>query len=758
MTTTFDLRLRRHDAAGEPREIIQHQTLDFTGPLGAVATMTATVSEKIVGVLPDVTELAVEIWNGSTWAEAPNGRFIVNARAGDELDVAGIRTLTGVNVVSWVLSKNTLASVNGEPRTWNDTAGLVLNSVLTEARARGWGHSINWSFTPLADSAGQRWNDDARIELDFEAGQTAQGILQLMADQGFLEWSTTGRTLHVHNTGTGENRSNGAGLQRIGGTSQTLPVETTIADLSTHTMVIGESNWTFPVEGAGTSPYGRLETAVQAGGVNTLNAAQILAGVSTKTGRGPRHQYTVTEDAAVAQARPFVDYQLGDTLSVRRANGFEPMRVVEIQLRADGATTAIDVTLEDRLTTEAAAAAKNAARIGRLGGNGKMKGGIGGGGSVRYAFISPGFQGVGGQAYTTPDRGSDVVKDGPYPFLDNYSPAEGDRVALVGDLILGRAIGSKITERGTGEVLELSGEWGSVRPDRYGDPFATLTSSNWVVLRGVVRNLGNSSTSVLQLPGTMRPVTTVRVPVGIVDPATGAVTGHVMLTIHPDGWMVADVETAEGENVRGDALSLAGIAWNVQTSGLTVIEGPSSIGYAVDPLGMTYLFGTHTGSTPQRFVFAPVAAPRRFAHTQSGVYRPGDTEHVIAGVLNTDVPLDGSRFQSEGLEWKRLELINGFTHGEFGAATSLAGPVEFAKREDGLVLLRGRAENGVHREGGTVLGTLPADYRPSYDTPFASAENSDYGFTVTSGGTVMLPERYMAMSAQFNHSMFLASH
>lgn len=757
----FDLRLRRYDAGGAAREIIQHQSMDLTAPLGDVATATTALSTAITGELPDVLEFAVELWDGGAWAEPANGRFIADKGSWDELDPAGIRSLTGINAVAWLLAKTGLASVTGGPRRWTDTVGLIILSLIEEAQVRGALAAVDFTFTSLLDSNGVPWNQEGRVDLEFQAGQSTWQIIQTMADQNVIEFQTVGRTLHIFNPGTGEDRSEaGAGQARLGITATSIPVEASIADLSTHVTVRGdEFAWVFPVAGAVETGYGRLESTLEAGGVKDRTTAGILAAPATSTHGGPRAQYTVTEALAAATSLPLIPggYQLGDWVSVRRATGFEKTRVMGIQLRHDGVNAEVDITLADRLQTLEARLAKRSAGLGgALGGNGRFSGhGSGSGGtSGVYVTIAEEHH-IGALVKVILDGSLEPTAEG-WKYMDNYRPVKGERVFATpgpdGFIILGRAIGAEYTAPGNGEIGELAPQWATHQPDRYGDVKVIKTETDWVLLQGMV--IAPGATEAGYDPITFEPTAandgrTVMQLAGIYRPPVRIDFGGV--TVDTDGTVQLDWAPSAGSVV-----NLGDIVFNVSVEGL---DARGNAAFGVDAFGLGYGLGRYLyqAGVPMATTFQLLAGwePSQRTRAQLGSGNTVDLgttgAATMAGPFNEHWPVDGFRWataaQAGELTWTTLHLVNGFTDGTPDDDPSYwGGTVEYALRADGVVIIRGACDSGLIGDN-VVVGVLPEGFRPTYEWP---KDN----YTIRANGEIVTSAGY----ARFAYSLHMATH
>lgn len=369
----FDMRLRRYTPGGAAGPILGAQAIDFTAPYGDIATLTFDASEATEGAIPDLLEIAVEVFDGKTWTEPRNARFLTLKHSSDGMDVAGIRRVTCVSYLSYLLAKAEITT-DGTDRPFNTTAGAIVGTVISEAWARGWGNPIGYTFTDGADSNGVAWTSDATVDLAFQDGTTLMQIIQALSDQGALEYATEGRNLHLYNPNSGVDYSAGPGKITLGAHAAELPDDVTNEDLATHVVIKGDSqSWTFPIPGA-SNDLGRLEVRLAASGVTTQAQAQQFADQYAFTGVKPRHQYTITEDAAVMTSMPTIDYQTGDWINARRPNGWERMRATSLQLRKDAdAKLTVDVILADRILDASTRIAKRNAALGaRLAGNGRF--------------------------------------------------------------------------------------------------------------------------------------------------------------------------------------------------------------------------------------------------------------------------------------------------------------------------------------------------------------------------------------------------
>ncbi|MEV4016861.1 hypothetical protein AB0J35_40845 [Nonomuraea angiospora] len=98
-----------------------------------------------------------------------------------------------------------IAPVNGQrvygSPTPNATSGFIINSLLTEAQARGALAGFTWLFTGSLDTAGLTWNQT--FGLGIPLGTDVLAVLLTLVDAGLIDIRMTGpRTLSAWRPGT----------------------------------------------------------------------------------------------------------------------------------------------------------------------------------------------------------------------------------------------------------------------------------------------------------------------------------------------------------------------------------------------------------------------------------------------------------------------------------------------------------------------------------------------------------------------------
>lgn len=369
----FDLRVRRHEPSGGPLEPIATLDIQATVPYGDLAALRATVTLETVGTLPAVVEAALEYWDGSGWVEPRDARFLIKDQTGNERDPANTRALIGTSLWDWLLRKlivreGDIALADGKRPFNSATAGAIMQTILDEGQARGWGPFLDYTFTSTHDSAGVPWAQ--QISIAYQPGRaTGLIVLQNLIDQGMVERVTVGRTLNLYNPGHGAHRDEGPAPVRLAAAADSMPVKRTLDDLVTDLTFYGEDGFVLEVENSGAyAGLGRLETAVVQGGVSDEGTATLLGQAELTKGKQVREEITASEVAAAAEFLPWIDYQIGDWVQGRRGSGeWEALRVQEVTLtkNAEGTVT-VSPTLNDRFLDLLARMAKRT--IGILGG------------------------------------------------------------------------------------------------------------------------------------------------------------------------------------------------------------------------------------------------------------------------------------------------------------------------------------------------------------------------------------------------------
>ncbi|WP_162815396.1 hypothetical protein [Microbacterium arborescens] len=386
----FDIRLRLATDSGGKGRVLPTLEQTWTGVPSGTPRLTFTLSQAVAGRLDAPFLVLVEYSVGGGWVAPRDDLFIAFEDSGDSIDIAGTVSFVAQGYVPWLAAKLLLAwssSARNGTRHFRQftagergsaTPGHVVNAMLAEGKARGWGPPVSWDFTSLKDSTGQDWSL-AGSNLWWTPWQLLtplSKVLDQFAQQGFCEWYTEGAKLRMVRPGTGADLRQSVVFGGPGFT--TAPGSSSFADVFTHLTVVPEKarNWLYLDNAGADTRFGRLESSMTQSGVDDHTVAAGLAQPALNEGRALRREqsydWTPTGDMPV----PFRDFNIGDTVTARpRGGGKKPARVVGLVVsKKAGASPTVRVVTGDKLLSRDAKLAKRtgAATSGRIiGGTGQ---------------------------------------------------------------------------------------------------------------------------------------------------------------------------------------------------------------------------------------------------------------------------------------------------------------------------------------------------------------------------------------------------
>ncbi|SEU46633.1 hypothetical protein [Nonomuraea wenchangensis] len=364
----FDLRLVAYAPNGARLGILPHPTsLQVSWPLNDVPALKFTYSAHAVGaqLIAQPCEIGVQ-WSadGTTWTENGDGRFLLLRREGDQLDPSGVWRFDCPSYL-WVLKKAvtyahaSIAPVNGQRMygspTPNATAGFIMNSLLTEAQARGALFNFGWTFTGTTDSATTTWSQT--FGLGIPLGTDVLSVLLTLVDAGLIDIRMTGpRTLSAWRPGTAIFRNLTtvpAPVELAAGRDiRAAPDVGTLEDMASAVYVVGDASFRIERTNIGTPlPWGRWEVGVRQVGVTETSAAALVGDSLLVRGAVERTQRTRELSFTAARWLPLRDYLPGDLIyAPGEAGQRKAMRVRQITLtRTDRGVVGGNLVLDDRL-------------------------------------------------------------------------------------------------------------------------------------------------------------------------------------------------------------------------------------------------------------------------------------------------------------------------------------------------------------------------------------------------------------------------
>lgn len=333
-------------------------------PLDDVGALTFNYFKNAprAALLGQPCEIAVEFSpnGGVTWVEPPSSRFVYTSDGSDPLDPSDKLSVTARAYVGWqlsgavVLPNNLLnnAGKRGFLSSEGSNPGVILKTLLNEAQARGaLPGLVHSSFSTTLDSAGNAWS--SALTIYYEPGLPYMTVLQNLADQGFIDFRTQGRSLYVYNA-----EATMAVDRTVGATQVTLragrdlteaPFRRTYEALANFAYFAGDGTSYEYLNPSAETPYGRREVFISNGSVSDPGTMATLTQAELSQRDAPRTEYTRGLDFARAVSLPFWDYGVGDYVwSAVDGTGVARLRVRQITLSVDNGIVAGNVVLNDR--------------------------------------------------------------------------------------------------------------------------------------------------------------------------------------------------------------------------------------------------------------------------------------------------------------------------------------------------------------------------------------------------------------------------
>lgn len=321
-------------------------------------------------------EAVFEYHNGTQWVEPLDSRYKLAGRDNDRLEDVPTRRFDFIALLPEMLEHAKVwepaglqTDTDGNILFAAVTPGVIIKTLFDNARGRGWGPQLNLGFSTTHDSNGQPWAGVVNLALD--PAQSIFEVLSALGNQGIVDWAGQGRTLQMYNPDTylGRDLQSVRLLAYDGETS--APTQVSYRDRATVLRVVGDggNNWD---RANGTSPWGRLESIMSAGGVSDEGTAFLMSDEELLKASAARVSRTREFDG-VSKFLPHRDFRGGDHVRYQTENGVEKMRVFSMSLTIDDRLSGYAV-LGDRFEDALIAAARKQQRItvGKVnGGNGK---------------------------------------------------------------------------------------------------------------------------------------------------------------------------------------------------------------------------------------------------------------------------------------------------------------------------------------------------------------------------------------------------
>lgn len=311
-------------------------------------------------LLGQALELVLEVSHdrGLTWAEPKGGRFLYLRDGRDPVkdDAFQVEAAAYIHRLTKALVPFTGLNSNGDREFTAVTPGAILHTLFTEAQARGAMAGMTWDFNGANDSAGTAWPQT--LTRSYQPGTDFLAVLQALADEGWVDYTTSGRTVQVYVAGSAvgmaQDKTTGAnqvGL-RFGRDLTEAPFRRTWEALADTAFVLGdEAAYLVRTNGTALKPWGRQEAYFTAPGVKDTGTMTVVADANLAQTADKRAEHTFGVDFALATHLPFRDYAPGQWVwkAVEADTTPERVRVRQVTLTRDAeGRTAGNVVLNDR--------------------------------------------------------------------------------------------------------------------------------------------------------------------------------------------------------------------------------------------------------------------------------------------------------------------------------------------------------------------------------------------------------------------------
>lgn len=301
------------------------QSWDVTIPYGADHGAISLNYPRIgprSDLLKQPVELALEVHDGQKFVEPMDCRWLTLNASYDELDPNTVFDISGVSMgvrldKTVVFDGPTDGGTVGERRFTSATVGRIMTTLIGEAVARGALQGVDVSsFSLTTDSAGNPWS--LVYSIGFTVGLPLSKVVEALIQQGMMEMRWQGRKLLLFDVETSSvDRSlplmGPPVTLRVGRDLKSAEVRSTIAETASVAIVRGDGGVSVEVgDPALVSPWGRWETVLDQGGVDTLDALEESGSqVLSMVGVG-RSEHTHALNFIGAQFLPFRSYRPGD--------------------------------------------------------------------------------------------------------------------------------------------------------------------------------------------------------------------------------------------------------------------------------------------------------------------------------------------------------------------------------------------------------------------------------------------------------------
>lgn len=324
------------------------------GDLGALSLTYSALSAGgplIERPLEDGLEVAVEVWDGTTWVEPRGCRFVRVAQGADQADDMDVYSIT-FRSWGWLLTQAPLIDgtfTDGRRVFVAPTAGGILATVLAENAADD-GVPVTLVGDATNDAAAAPW--PTLPDQGFDYGADYLGLVRGLQEAGALDWTTQARGLYAYlpdSAALSPDLSATVRL-RLGLDIGQAPADETIEGLLAGVAVRAQAGGTVVVdEPTAPVPWGKWRRLLSIGQVDNVSAATAMGEAELERSGHAREQYTrdlVLHDKAPI---PLVNYWPGAWITAPTDVAAESVRVQQVTLTFGDGGYGGNVVLNDRL-------------------------------------------------------------------------------------------------------------------------------------------------------------------------------------------------------------------------------------------------------------------------------------------------------------------------------------------------------------------------------------------------------------------------
>lgn len=332
----YDIRLRKFTPEGVRGAVLRTRSITFTSTRNGTPLLDFSMANAYAGSLEAPFLVGVEVSrDGSAWVTPRNNLFIVLEDDADSSTTEMV-SFTSAGFVGWSLSAAIHwwapgATANPWKRKYEGAPGKILRTLIAEVQARGTMPNVGIDFTNTADSVGQAWTADDKIDMQLELWKPLAVFVQNWSEQGHFDWWSEGTTFRVARSGYGVDRTSSIVLGGRGFTSS--PVRSDFRNVITRMVLIPDGTTATHVENLTSDlRFGHIEASMTQSGIDThakaVKEAQPI--MNDRRAKGTELEYNWTP--AGKMVAPFLDFNVGDEVTARRRSGKSAQRVISAQV------------------------------------------------------------------------------------------------------------------------------------------------------------------------------------------------------------------------------------------------------------------------------------------------------------------------------------------------------------------------------------------------------------------------------------------